>query len=62
MAMGASTYSWVLDHDQLLDHPEKWQAFYGDTPCWVFTHRDLPAVPGADLGSYGTTYARCTRQ
>ena len=49
MAMGASTYAWVLDHDQLLEHPEKWQAFYGDTPCWVFTHRELPAVPGADL-------------
>ncbi len=22
---------------------------YGQTPCWVFTHRQLPAIPGADL-------------
>lgn len=49
MCMGATTYEWVLAHDQLLDHPEKWQAYYGDTPCWVFTHRDLPAIPGANL-------------
>lgn len=49
MCMGATTYEWALDHDQLLDHPEKWQSYYGGTPCWVFTHRDLPAVPGANL-------------
>jgi dihydrofolate reductase len=22
---------------------------YADRPCWVFTHRDLPPVPGVDL-------------
>ncbi|WP_155375375.1 dihydrofolate reductase family protein [Catellatospora vulcania] len=49
MCMGATTYEWVLDHDQLLDHPEKWRAYYGDTPCWVFSHRDLPRIPGANL-------------
>lgn len=49
MAMGATTYRWVLEHEQLLDHPEKWGAFYGETPSWVFSHRSLPAVPGADI-------------
>lgn len=49
MCMGATTYEWVLDHDQLLDEPLKWQDYYGETPCWVFTHRDLPAIPGANL-------------
>lgn len=49
MCMGATTYEWVLDHDQLLEQPEKWQGYYGQTPCWVFTHRDLPPIPGADL-------------
>ena len=49
MAMGSTTYEWVLDHDQLLDHPEKWHAYYGETPCWVFTHRTLSPVPGADI-------------
>lgn len=48
-AMGATTYQWILGHDNLLDEPEKWTASYGDCPCWVFTHRDLPAIPGADL-------------
>ncbi|WP_037916087.1 dihydrofolate reductase family protein [Actinacidiphila yeochonensis] len=47
---GATTYRWLLEHEDLLAHPEKWQTFYGDVPCWVFTHRDdLPPVPGADI-------------
>ncbi|HEY6567349.1 MAG TPA: dihydrofolate reductase family protein [Actinomycetota bacterium] len=49
MAMGATTYEWVLEHERLLEHPEKWKGYYGDTPCWVFTHRELPAITGADL-------------
>jgi dihydrofolate reductase len=49
MTMGATTYEWVLDHERLLDEPDKWRRYYGETPCWVFTHRELPAVPGADI-------------
>jgi dihydrofolate reductase len=49
MAMGATTYEWVLDHDRLLDDPAKWRGYYGDTPCWVFTHRSLPEIPDADI-------------
>jgi len=48
-AMGATTYEWVLRHESLLDQPQKWSAFYGDVPAWVFTHRTLPAIPGARL-------------
>ena len=48
-AMGATTYEWVVAHDRLLDDPAKWREYYGDTPCWVFTHRGLPPVPGATL-------------
>jgi dihydrofolate reductase len=48
-AMGATTYEWVLEHEKLLDNPQKWQEFYGGIPGWVFTHRALPAIPGADL-------------
>ena len=49
MAMGATTYLWVLEHEQMLEHPERWAGAHGATPCWVFTHRELPAVPGADI-------------
>ncbi len=49
MAMGSTTYEWVLEHDQLLEHPEKWHGYYGDTPCWVFSHRELPVIAGANL-------------
>ena len=49
MAMGATTYLWVLDHENLLEEPEKWRRYYGETPCWVFTHRELPRIPGIDL-------------
>jgi dihydrofolate reductase len=49
MAMGATTYEWLLGHERVLDEPDKWRGWYGDTSCWVFTHRTLPAVPGADI-------------
>jgi dihydrofolate reductase len=49
MAMGATTYEWVLEHDRLLDDPGKWHGYYGGTPCWVFTHRALPPIPGAEI-------------
>lgn len=39
MCMGATTYEWVIEHE-----PDSWQRYYGDTPCWVFTHRELPVV------------------
>ena len=49
MAMGATTYEWVLEHDRLLAEPDKWRDYYGDTPGWVFSHRDLPVIPGINL-------------
>jgi dihydrofolate reductase len=49
MCMGATTYEWMLAHESLLDRPQRWHDDYGDTPCWVFTHRDLPPVPEANL-------------
>jgi dihydrofolate reductase len=49
MASGSTTYEWVIENDRMLDHPERWRHYYGDTPCWVFTHRELPAIPGANL-------------
>ncbi|MBA2445946.1 MAG: dihydrofolate reductase [Nocardioidaceae bacterium] len=65
MAMGATTYEWVLEHDQLLEHPTKWQDYYGDTPCWVFTHRALPPIPGAALtfvrGAVGPVHDKMVR-
>ncbi|WP_229071700.1 dihydrofolate reductase family protein [Actinoplanes sp. DH11] len=48
-AMGSTTYEWILAHEKALDNPEKWREPYGDTPAWVFTSRELPAIPGADL-------------
>jgi dihydrofolate reductase len=48
-AMGATTYEWVVEHEKLLDQPHKWHQWYGETPGWVFTHRELPPVPTANI-------------
>lgn len=40
LAMGATTYEWVLEHDA---------GWVYDQPCWVFTHRELPVIAGADV-------------
>ena len=46
---GSTTYEWVVTHEQLLEHPEKWIQFYGERPTFVFTGRERIAVPGADI-------------
>jgi dihydrofolate reductase len=47
LVMGSTTYEWIVDHESLVDHPEKW--FYPDKPSFVLSTRDLPPVPGADV-------------
>jgi dihydrofolate reductase len=49
IAMGSTTYEWVVRHEHLVEHPEKWRQSYGDIPAWVFSHRQLPAIEGAGL-------------
>lgn len=49
MAMGSTTFEWVHAHEQLDEHPERWRDAYADRPCWVFTHRTLSPIPGADI-------------
>jgi dihydrofolate reductase len=41
LAMGATTYEWILDYES-----SKWPY---EQPSWVFTHRELPRVPGAQV-------------
>ena len=38
MAMGATTYQWILDND-----PGPWSY---QIPCWVFTHREFTQAEG----------------
>lgn len=48
LAMGASTYEWMLRHaDQVA--AEVGSPWPYTQPVWVFTHRDLPRVEGADI-------------
>ena len=46
ICMGSTTYEWILEFEKAVDHPEKWSY---EAPTWVFTSRDLPAVPGKDI-------------
>ncbi len=49
LAMGSSTFEWVVRQEGLLDAPEKWREWYGDRPAWVFSTRDLALPEGADI-------------
>ena len=48
MAMGATTYEWLIDHEFADKDPADWKWPY-DIPCWVFTHRVLPVVPDSAI-------------
>ena len=48
LAMGSTTYEWILDHEVKDKDPAEWKWPY-DIPCWVFTHRQLPVVPDAKI-------------
>lgn len=49
LVMGATSYEWMIDHDQMVENPDKWRQYYGDRPGWVFTHRELPEIPGVSI-------------
>lgn len=48
LAMGSATYEWMLRHAVGPDarEPQTWPY---TQPTWVFTSRELPLVPGADI-------------
>jgi dihydrofolate reductase len=48
LAMGATTYEWILNHEFSGKDPEEWRWPY-EIPSWVFTHRELPVVPNAEI-------------
>src|SRR5215218_3071825 len=48
MAMGTTTYEWILDQEPADDTLAGW-TWPPKVPCWVFTHRELPGVPGAQV-------------
>jgi dihydrofolate reductase len=48
LAMGASTYEWMLRHVIKPGHAEP-GAWPYTQPAWVFTHRPHQVVPGADI-------------
>lgn len=48
LAMGSSTYEWMLRHAQTVA-AETGSAWPYTQPTWVFSTRTLPAIPGANL-------------
>jgi len=46
LAMGSSTYEWMLHHVVNAATPSPWPY---TQPTWVFTSRALPGIPGADI-------------
>lgn len=48
LAMGSATYEWILRHAHTVA-AQAGSAWPYPQPTWVFTSRQLPTVPGADL-------------
>lgn len=50
IAMGSTTYEWILKH-QVFRDPGNPQPWLYEQPTWVFSSRTLRPVPGAELSS-----------
>jgi dihydrofolate reductase len=48
LAMGSTTYEWIIDHEFQGKDRAEWKWPY-DVPTWVLTHRDLMLPPDADI-------------
>ena len=48
LAMGSSTYEWIIEHEFAGKDESEWKWPY-DLPCWVFTSRRLQVVPDAQI-------------
>jgi dihydrofolate reductase len=46
LAMGSTTYQWVVDHLGAMNDPSAWPY---EQPTWVFSSRPLPFIAGADV-------------
>jgi len=47
LVMGSTTYEWLLRHEDMLNHPDKWP--YGERLAVILTSRDLSPIPDARL-------------
>ena len=48
IAMGSATYEWMLRHADLVAG-EVGTPWPYEQPAWIFSHRDLPRIAGADI-------------
>ncbi|WP_413560567.1 dihydrofolate reductase family protein [Bdellovibrio sp. HCB209] len=48
ICMGSHTYEWLLEH-QVSKAEDKSKAWPYTMPAWVFTTRELPVIPNADI-------------
>ena len=48
LAMGSSTYEWMLHHADLVKE-QTGSPWPYTQPSWVFSRRSLPSLPGADI-------------
>jgi dihydrofolate reductase len=43
LVWGATTYEGHLERNGI--DADSWREYFGDRPCWIFTHRELPLIP-----------------
>jgi dihydrofolate reductase len=48
LAMGSTTYEWILEYEFKDKDPSEWKWPY-EIPGWVFTHRELQVVPNTPI-------------
>jgi dihydrofolate reductase len=49
LVMGSNTYKWLVNKENLIEKPQKWQSFFGNKTVYVFSHNSLPGPKNANI-------------
>jgi dihydrofolate reductase len=49
LIMGSNTYRWLMEKENIISKPDKWQTYFGNKPVYVFTNNLMQKPKNANI-------------